>query len=175
MNLRQAAEQIIAWYAEGQRPTEDDIVDTLREALAQPERRCEAGVSLQDLWDCWDAVHGVGQEPVAWLHKNPDFPAQALLPEEVEKKAFLRYPEHYSPLYFQPNISTKEFERGYDTGFLVGAEKGRTILIPEGWKLVPIEPTDEMIAAAEEVKQYELNTPWRRWEVMLAAAPKYDE
>jgi hypothetical protein len=63
MSLRQAAEQIIAWYAEGQRPTGDDIVDTLREALAQPERRCEAGVSLQDLWDCWDAVHG-GQEPI---------------------------------------------------------------------------------------------------------------
>ncbi len=37
MSLRQAAKQIIAWYAEGQHPTGDDIVDTLREALAQPE------------------------------------------------------------------------------------------------------------------------------------------
>lgn len=47
--------------------------------------------------------------------------------------------------------------------------------VPDGLKLVPIEPTEEMIDASELVKQYELGTPWRRWEAMLAAAPKYEE
>ena len=44
--------------------------------------------------------------------------------------------------------------------------------IPEGWQPVPKNPTDEMLDAAEEVKQYELGTPRMRWEAMLAAAPK---
>ena len=44
----------------------------LKEAMSQLDRKCEAGPSLQDLWDCWDAVHG-GQEPVAWKGITGDY------------------------------------------------------------------------------------------------------
>ena len=43
----------------------------LKEAMAQLDRKCEAGPSLQDLWNCWDAVHG-GQKPTAWMSPTGD-------------------------------------------------------------------------------------------------------
>lgn len=42
-------------------------------------------------------------------------------------------------------------------------------VIPDGCVVVPREATDEMLLAAESVKQYELSTPRLRWEAMLAA------
>ncbi len=41
--------------------------------------------------------------------------------------------------------------------------------VPEGCVVVPREATDEMLLAAESVKQYELSTPRLRWEAMIAA------
>lgn len=41
-------------------------------------------------------------------------------------------------------------------------------VIPDGWKLVPIEPNAKMIGAASGQSM----TPIKCWEVMLAAAPK---
>lgn len=38
-----------------------------------------------------------------------------------------------------------------------------------GVRLVPIEPTMEMIEAAEQVKMYESNTIWNIWTAMLNA------
>ena len=161
MNLRQAAEQIIAWYAEGQRPTEDDIVDTLREALAQPERRCEAGVSLQDLWDCWEAVHGGKQEPIAWIRESD----LKLLNGDLDcclVSATRDFTDRV-PLYLHPAP------------------------IPEGWQLVPKEPTKNMsdvfwsayIPAPDGIAQscsFEDFHDFRyMYKTMLAAAPKYEE
>ena len=138
MNLRQAAEQIIAWYAEGQRPTGDDIVDTLREALAQPERRCEAGVSLQDLWDCWDAVHGGKQEPTAWMDAVGDL---------TFRTPSVKLRPYWTPLYLHPTP------------------------VPEGWQLVPNEPTPKMCHAAFKDRNGEFSSA-SQWSAMLAAAPK---
>ena len=42
-----------------------EVIAALKEALSQLDKKCEASPSLQDLWDCWDAVHG-GQKPVAY-------------------------------------------------------------------------------------------------------------
>lgn len=41
--------------------------------------------------------------------------------------------------------------------------------VPDGCVVVPREATDEMLLAAESVKQYELSTPRLRWEAMIAA------
>lgn len=50
--------------------------------------------------------------------------------------------------------------------------------IPEGWVLVPIEPTREMVAAATEraaeLIQADTSTPYvaeETWQAILAAAP----
>ena len=147
MNLRQAAEQIIAWYAEGQRPTGDDIVDTLREALAQPERRCEAGVSLQDLWDCWEAVHGGKQEPIAWIRESD----LKLLNGDLDcclVSATRDFTDRV-PLYLHPAP------------------------IPEGWQLVPKEPTENMIKLGAYAERY--SGVYGIYKAMLAAAPKPEE
>lgn len=43
-------------------------------------------------------------------------------------------------------------------------------MIPEGWKLVPVEPTEEMFGARYSIPMDE-KTPQAEWEAMLAAAP----
>lgn len=54
--------------------------------------------------------------------------------------------------------------------------------VPEGWVMVPREPTEEMLAAAQEADcEYTLRTfgdvmtvqqgPWDHWTAMIAAAP----
>ena len=43
--------------------------------------------------------------------------------------------------------------------------------IPDGWKLVPIEPTKDMMAAARVNRAYPLSTDHQLWHAMLAAAP----
>lgn len=61
---------------------------------------------------------------------------------------------------------------------LEAAEKERDALsAPEGWKLVPIDPTPEMVkacasAARAYMQEYGVNSPQVMWAAMLAAAPK---
>ncbi len=111
----------------------------LKEAMAQLDRKCEAGPSLQDLWDCWDAVHG-WQEPVAWKGITGDYGFP-----------FLSFHEQpgMEPLYLHPTP------------------------IPEGWQLVPKEPTVNMLTALLTTYVDE-GIPYG-YEAMLAAAPKPEE
>ncbi|WP_223565511.1 hypothetical protein [Pantoea sp. OVA07A] len=51
---------------------------------------------------------------------------------------------------------------------LLALRKGREI--PEGWKLVPVEPTEEMIAAGDQF-MYGLSRLGDAYDAMLAAAP----
>jgi len=55
---------------------------------------------------------------------------------------------------------------------LAEAEKrGMENAIPEGWKLVPIKPTEEMIDAPFDLPSDSLDAPEIIYEAMLAAAP----
>ena len=58
--------------------------------------------------------------------------------------------------------------------------------VPEGWKLVPIEPTDAMLSVPVNIDLRECVTPggvtgldavglFRAWEAMIEAAPKWSE
>ena len=112
----------------------------MREALAQHQiKKCEAGPSLQDLWDCWDAVHG-WQEPVAWKGIKGDYGF-----------TFLGFHEQpgMEPLYLHPTP------------------------IPEGWQLVPKEPTENMIKLVAYAERY--SGVYGIYKAMLAAAPKPEE
>lgn len=58
--------------------------------------------------------------------------------------------------------------------------------VPDGWKLVPIEPTDAMLSVPVNIDLRECVTPggvtgldavglFRAWEAMIEAAPKWSE
>lgn len=95
------------------------------------------------------------QEPVAWLHSNPDrvdvihTQVKALLNGAGSFHRPLDKTEHYTiPLYTHPAP------------------------IPEGWQLVPKEPTREMMRAFWLAGPYP-QEPWiEGYKAMLAAAPK---
>lgn len=42
--------------------------------------------------------------------------------------------------------------------------------VPDGWKLVPVEPTREMVIAGSQASEY--HYPDRIWDAMLAIAPE---
>lgn len=52
------------------------------------------------------------------------------------------------------------------------------VAVPEGWKLVPIEPTTEMCLADWNVSMSDAHSTTGvsrcAWEAMLAAAPEYE-
>jgi hypothetical protein len=54
---------------------------------------------------------------------------------------------------------------------LLALRKGREI--PEGWKLVPVEPTEEMIAASDQFMDG-LSRLGDAYDAMLAAAPEVE-
>jgi len=117
-----------------------EVIAALKEALAQLDRKCEAGHSLQDLWDCWDAVHSGKQEPTAWMDAVGDL---------TFRTPSVKLRPYWTPLYLHPTP------------------------VPEGWQLVPKEPTEEMLFAYTKCKTT-AGERWaaHQWHAMLAAAPK---
>ena len=67
--------------------------------------------SLQDLWDCWDAVHSGKQEPTAWMDAVGDL---------TFRTPSVKLRPYWTPLYLH------------------------SAPIPEGWVMVPKEPTAAM-------------------------------
>jgi hypothetical protein len=55
--------------------------------------------------------------------------------------------------------------------YAAGLETGRKV--PEGWKLVPIEPTVEMRTAGSFSIDLHSNSPLGTWAAMAEAAPEY--
>lgn len=120
----------------------EEAITTLKEALAQHQiKKCEAGPSLQDLWDCWDAVHSGKQEPTAWMDAVGDL---------TFRTPSVKLRPYWTPLYLHPTP------------------------VPEGWQLVPNEPTPKMCHAAFKDRNGEFSSA-SQWSAMLAAAPKYEE
>lgn len=54
--------------------------------------------------------------------------------------------------------------------------KNTTVAVPDGWQLVPIEPTEAMINAAHKnnFARCMQNGPLNTYSAMLSAAPKYE-
>lgn len=57
-------------------------------------------------------------------------------------------------------------------GALVGQIKSNSPVIPDGWKLVPIEPTEKMLTASYMFSH--VDNTIDSWKAMLAAAPHPD-
>ena len=165
MNILQAMKDALDAFDSSCRTSEIDTRENLRAAIEEMERA----------------------EPVGWAIERENGNGF----KYVGLNRDLCLDRKWVPLYAHPAPATNqepmahtqksEFERGYDTGFLVGAEKGRTLPIPEGWQLVPIEPTEEMVNAGDDVavfnESYESDTYLENTEqvykAMLAATSEY--
>ena len=116
------------------------ILDAMN-AIAEMERRCEAGVSIADLWDAWDELVDLKAEmekaePVAWM-------------DDYGNTFGKQNDDYHIPLYTHPAI-------------------------PEGWQLVPVEPTDHMRNEGRETYRND-GDELDIWLTMVAAAPKLGE
>lgn len=101
------------------------------------------------------------QEPVAWMMKWEDHPPSFTEDKSdysAEWQGKVTYPENLMPLYPA-----------------AGAQPAPSV--PEGWKLVPIEPTDEMLTSIRERHwvtsgcQFCESDYRKAYAAMLAAAP----
>ena len=78
-----------------------EVIAALKEALARLDRKCEAGPSLQDLWDCWDAVHSGKQEPTAWMDAVGDL---------TFRTPSVKLRPYWTPLYLHPTPVPKGWQ-----------------------------------------------------------------
>lgn len=109
------------------------------------------------------------QEPVAWVNPKD-------LVQDGYSHTFAAYSEQYSgftPLYTKPSL-LKDRNVTYSTS----TQQAPARQVPEGWQLVPVEPTPEMAMAIKA--QMELSpVTWCRYRAaaraMLAAAPQAEQ
>ena len=140
-------------------------LEAMKQALEALEARC--GTNADERKELIPNLHAAIEEmeqakPVAYLYGG----WQLLTPDEVEErnKEYDRNSQEHDeqvPLYTHPAP------------------------IPEGWQLVPIEPTKKMIDAACQMGISVNGRPiWKhtidkqaiwKWKTMLAAAPKPEE
>lgn len=137
-----------------------DIASLLREAaeeiLAADKLHGVSGERAGDLGQRLLAAAESLGEPVAWMTEHDEHPTQFELHDQFEHTpAALEMARQgrrlcgwrLTPLYLAPQPA-----------------------VPEGWKLVPVEPTDEMIdAGADAIDGYRVDV-MRAYEAMLAAA-----
>lgn len=82
--------------------------------------------------------------------------------------------------YIKATSDASELGHASDSGWADWMPHARSALSagprePEGWRLVPVEPTEEMIAAVENYSEWASRGPEDVYPAMLAAAPRYGE
>ncbi len=97
------------------------------------------------------------QEPVAWLYRGTDMGDQL---------SFLCLNHYWRPKY---SIKEHDYIKGVPLYAAPPAQAQHSV--PEGWRLVPLEPTGEMIAAANANPNRHKEGVGHEYRAMLAAAP----
>lgn len=122
------------------------------------EMECEPDADEHHrMWQVWQAARAQsvqGAEPVAYMFADECGRTKIVLGKETAEH-WCPPDETVTPLYTQPQP----------------AQQGS---VPEGWKLVPVEPTATMISAFEHApcaENYTDAATWA-WEAMLDAAPQ---
>jgi hypothetical protein len=91
-------------------------------------------------------------------------PGWVMIPDkdfDAIKQALAAQP---APVHKDANSTQETAETRMDTGFAGGAQPA----VPEGWKLVPIKPTMQMINALADTDPEHESV----WDAVLAAAPE---
>jgi len=80
-------------------------------------------------------------------------------------------------LAFQMSMGSREYYKfgnkrmiAFARALLAAHPVADVVVAPEGWKLVPIEPTEEMIRAGNAAIPNQLEPAMHAWDSMLAAA-----
>ena len=111
-------------------------------------------------------------EPVARLIpvSLPDY-------DKVWARTFDEYPQELSSS--NPFVNGEESPLYTADQLTEAYEAGKRDAIPEGWVLVPKEPTEEMLRAPwlkiDEQTSFKIKTTHNYYKAMLAAAPKGEE
>ena len=118
-----------------------ELIESLRYLANRPPYSGAADIMLRAA-DALEANLRAGQEPV--LYVNGEYLALAL--DNTDKEGRIASAStvkgHYcdTPLYTTPQPSAGQDDHAEQV----------LVMVPAGWKLVPVEPTPEMVRAAEE-------------------------
>jgi len=122
-----------------------------------------------------EAASGAGERGTGWVFWNPDSGEEYAPGHPVESGECCEA-EHIRPSTPQEDTLWQAFQDQFvraeaATAALASLPPATDPAIPNGWKLVPIEPTGEMVVAAmRALDDTDLAGP-SVWSAMLAAAP----
>ncbi|MFG0518189.1 hypothetical protein [Kluyvera intermedia] len=120
----------------------------------------------------------------AAIRKGPDMPELKLVSADEDDNFYSWFGRFWSENYQQNNYTTSAkqmlgtmAEFAFRAGRESATQAGNSPATPDGWVLVPVEPTPEMRDAYHNAQEeYEsvdgLWSPDHQWKAMIAAAPK---
>lgn len=99
-------------------------------------------------------------------------PASVTVPDELTR-------EEYKRRFMEDDSFNDTFRGGWNACRGAMLQAGNSPVIPDGWVLVPVEPTPDMREAYHQAQEeYEetdgLWSPDHQWKAMLAAAPQQE-
>lgn len=120
-----------------------------------------------------------GESPIEFLHAwtYGNFDAIRKEWENVPDEVFIGADPLHPETIKQQNIQKEQSKEIADLCAELEALKRQEPSVPDGWKLVPKEPTQEMVracasAARAYMQEHGGNSPEVMWSAMLAAAPQ---
>lgn len=174
-------------------PVSIERLHQIHEILSKAAAQSDGGNLGYAMADAVKVINGViaafGAEPVAWLHSDNGIGIPAITRSRNVADSWFSKGWNIKPLYTTPPATVVPDEmtpvqasrtygdevRGYRDGWnacraamLQGAD-GNSPVIPDGWVLVPEEPTHEMLEAGDE--QFGTYDVYRR---MIAASPQQE-
>ncbi|WP_438436569.1 hypothetical protein [Kluyvera georgiana] len=175
------------------------VADVVAWSSPNEERTCDVRLRRHDInpGPLYTAPPApANAEPVAWLWSHRKHPSEVTLvrPEDDERAEGAHwsgwscqalYAAHPAPISVPAAMEMDDdFDSSFEHGKAVGwnacraamlqsfgnSEQLNSPVIPDGWQLVPIDPTKDMLRAGQSVVGFWLNTV-HCYSKMLAAAP----
>lgn len=179
--------------AEAFRALEQEVQKNLEGALAWQQRAEAAEAKAKNLNDGW--LNAIAERDEARLEqgkleasrivkdswKERAWTAEEKLAELEKQKAVgtvsiaMDWNTHrnIATVNMRPDLVVAEMKDGDELFTRPAPAVSLTEMVPEGWKLVPVEPTEEMIAAGDQFMDG-LSRLGDAYEAMLAAAPEVE-
>lgn len=91
--------------------------------------------------------------------------------DRAKLQHILEYAKQQRRIGLHCKVPPEDMVEIVEMAMLQGAD-GNSPVIPDGWLMVPVEPTEEMLAELCLVKGWTARALNARYQAMLAAAPK---